>query len=58
MITPEELFAYGVILTCELGRDIIDRKAHGDQSDTGAYEDWPMMLRLEIGNVRERMRQP
>jgi hypothetical protein len=53
----KELAVYQIMLTGELGRDIRNRERQG-QEDTGTYDDWPMMLKIEIRNVQERMRQP
>jgi hypothetical protein len=56
-LSRKELAVYKIMLTNELGRDIIDRERQG-QEDTGTYDDWPMMLKIEIKNTQERLRQP
>lgn len=56
-LSRKELAVYKILLTGELGRDIIDRERQG-QEDTGTYAAWPMMLRIEIKNTQERLRQP
>ena len=58
-LSRKELSVYKIILTCEIGRDIIERKGKWNfQPDASDYNDWPMMLKIEIGNVHERLRQP